>query len=62
MAQIRFYKVDVLPSELVPNAIYFVLEGDYADTYVTDAAGNAKAVGNTQMIEELTVHINAGTF
>lgn len=59
---IRFFKVTSLPAQLVPNAFYYVQNGNYAEQYLTDNTGVAKKVGNTQMIEELTQHINAGFF
>lgn len=53
MAAVKFYKVTSLPGTPVANAIYFVQNGDYAETYVTDSSGVAKGVGNTDMIEEI---------
>lgn len=50
---LRFHKVTALPPSLDANAIYFVLNGDYAEAYLTDAAGVAKAVGNSAMIAAL---------
>ena len=60
IAGIKFYKVLLLPAVLEANALYFVQNGGYAETYLTDDEGNPKKVGNTQMIEELTQNINAG--
>lgn len=62
MAVIRFFKVTALPATLVPNAIYYIQNGNYAEQYLTDNAGVAKKVGNTQMTQELTQNINAGFF
>lgn len=62
MAAIRFYKVLTLPTTLVPDAFYYVQNGNNVDTYLTNSAGVAKKVGNTTMIEELTQNINAGFF
>lgn len=53
MANITFHKVSVLPGSLLPNAFYYVANGSYAESYITDAAGVAKAVGNTAMINAL---------
>ena len=50
---INFYKVLVLPSDLSPNSIYFVENGDYAETYVTNFSGSPKKVGNSDMISEI---------
>lgn len=55
MAQVQFYKVSVLPGTLQPNAFYYVENGDYAESYVTNQAGVAKALGNTAMINALIV-------
>jgi hypothetical protein len=62
MADVKFYKVTVLPNTLVPNSFYYVENGNYAEAYLTDDSGVAKKIGNTQMIEELTLDINAGFF
>lgn len=59
---VKFYKVLELPTSLQPNSLYFVENGDYAETYITDVNGVAKKVGNTDMIEYLTQDINAGFF
>jgi hypothetical protein len=59
---IKFFKVDELPNTLVANAFYYVENNNYAEGYLTNSAGIAKKVGNTQMIEELTRDINAGFF
>jgi hypothetical protein len=59
---VKFFKVDALPNTLVANAFYYVENNNYAEAYLTNSAGIAKKVGNTQMIEELTLDINAGFF
>lgn len=53
MAALNFYKVTSLPGTLQANSVYFVLNGAYAESYVTDSAGVGKAVGNTDMIEAI---------
>ncbi|WP_462383407.1 hypothetical protein [Pseudomonas sp. Marseille-QA0892] len=53
MAHVKFYKVTSLPATLEPDALYFVANGAYAETYVTDGSGAAKGVGNTPMINSL---------
>ncbi|MDF3932160.1 hypothetical protein [Pseudomonas citronellolis] len=53
MAQVQFYKVSTLPGSLQANAFYYVENGDYAESYVTNQAGVAKALGNTAMINAL---------
>ena len=62
MADVRFYKVTSLPLVLVPNSFYYVENGGYAEAYLTDDAGVAKKVGNTQMIQEVTQTIDGQTF
>jgi hypothetical protein len=59
---VKFFKVDVLPTLLVANAFYYIENGEYAEAYLTDSSGVAKKVGNSQMIEALTLDINAGFF
>lgn len=53
MAEVGFHKVTSLPGTLAPNAFYLVENGSYAETYVTDSTGEARAVGNTAMIQAL---------
>lgn len=53
MAEVAFHKVAVLPGVLEVNAFYLVENGDYAETYVTDSTGEARAVGNTAMIQAI---------
>lgn len=60
--EVKFYKVTELPVTLVADAFYYVENGDYAEAYLTDSQGVAKKIGNTAMIEDLTLDINAGFF
>ena len=53
MAQLNFHKVTTLPGVLQANAVYFVENGTYAETYVTNSVGSARSVGNTAMINAL---------
>ncbi|WP_028627518.1 hypothetical protein [Metapseudomonas resinovorans] len=53
MAQIAFYKVATLPGSLVANAFYYVENGNYAESYLTNSAGEAKSIGNSAMINAL---------
>ena len=62
MSLVKFYKVTELPLSLQANAFYYVENGEYAESYLTDDAGVAKKIGNTAMIEALTQDINAGFF
>lgn len=59
---VRFYKVTSLPSTLVPDSFYYVENGSYAESYLTDDTGVAKKIGNSEMIEAITKDINAGFF
>ncbi len=53
MAAVAFYKVASLPGTLASNAMYFVENGTYSETYVTNTAGVARMVGNSSMINAL---------
>jgi hypothetical protein len=53
MADIKFFKVNTLPSTLQPDSFYYLLNGDYAESYLTNAAGEAKSLGNSVMINAL---------
>ena len=59
---VRFFKVTVLPTTPVPDAFYYVENGEYAESYLTDSEGNLKKVGNSAMVQQLTESINAGFF
>jgi hypothetical protein len=53
MAEFRSFKVATLPASPVPDAIYFVENGNYAEAYVTDDSGVAKMMGNSVMITQI---------
>lgn len=53
MALVKFYKVSVLPTVLEPDAFYYVLNNDLAESYLTDTNAVAKKIGNTDMINQL---------
>lgn len=53
MAQLNFYGVNTLPGTLEKDSFYFIPNGDYAESYVTDSSGNAKMIGNSAMINAL---------
>lgn len=53
MADIKFHKVSVLPGTLEANSFYFVLNSNYCESYLTNAAGEAKSIGNSAMINAL---------
>lgn len=62
MSDVRFYKVTSLPQVLVPNSFYYVENGNYAESYLTDDSGIAKKIGNTVMIQEVTQVIDGEFF
>lgn len=62
MADVKFFKVTVLPQVLVPNSFYYVENGNYAESYLTDDSGVAKKIGNTVMIQEVTQTIDGEFF
>lgn len=51
--KIQFNKVTSLPSELSPNSFYYLENNNYAESYITDASGTAKAIGNSAMIKDI---------
>lgn len=53
MAAVNFYKVVSLPGTLVANSFYYIENGTYAESYLTDDAGVAKSIGNSAMINAL---------
>lgn len=60
MAQVKFFKVATLPATLQADAFYYVENGSYAESYLTNSAGVARAVGNTAMINALIEEALAG--
>jgi hypothetical protein len=59
---LSFYKVLSLPNVAQPNSIYFVQNGNNAETYITDSTGVLKNIGNTTMIQQVTQTVDAGFF
>jgi len=53
MAQVKFFKVAVLPGEMQANAFYFVENGSFTESYLTNSAGEPRSVGNSAMINAL---------
>lgn len=47
----KFFKVAALPGVLEANAFYFVENGTFAESYLTDDTGTARSIGNTAMIQ-----------
>lgn len=62
MINIKFYKVLSLPPILDTNSFYYVENGPYAESYLTDESGVAKKIGNTVMIQEVTQIIDGQAF
>jgi hypothetical protein len=60
MAKTKFFKVATLPATLVANAFYFVENGNYAESYLTNNLGVAKMVGNSVMIDQKIANQLAG--
>lgn len=52
---IGFHKVNVIPAVLEPDSLYFVLNGNYAESYLTNSTGLPRSIGNTEMINALIV-------
>ncbi|GJN49431.1 hypothetical protein [Pseudomonas tohonis] len=53
MALLQFHKVASLPGTLQADSFYFVQNGNYAEGYLTNSAGEAKSIGNSTMINAL---------
>lgn len=53
MEALKFFKVTSLPGTLVANAMYFVVNGSYSESYITTSAGSARSLGNSAMINAL---------
>lgn len=53
MATLQLFKVTALPQTLEANSLYWVLNGNYVEEYVTSKTGVAKMAGNTQMIKDV---------
>jgi hypothetical protein len=50
---LKFFQLTALPATLAANAFYFVQSATYAESYLTDASGVAKSIGNSAMINSL---------
>lgn len=53
MAIVKFFKVTTLPVTLLADAFYYVENGTYAESYLTDTEGQARSIGNSAMINAL---------
>lgn len=50
---LKFFALTTLPTTLVGNAFYYIKNGNYAESYLTDSAGSAKMIGNSAMIQAI---------
>lgn len=50
---LKFYGLAALPDPLEADAFYFIENGTYAESYITDSSGAARMVGNSVMINAL---------
>ncbi|MDT4835736.1 hypothetical protein FQZ97_694100 [compost metagenome] len=53
MALLKFFKVATLPGSLEADSFYYVENGSYAESYLTNSAGEARSIGNSAMINAL---------
>jgi hypothetical protein len=51
--KIKFFKVNILPGTLQSDSFYFVENGTYTESYLTNSVGVAKMIGNSTMINQL---------
>ena len=49
----KFFKVTSLPADPEPSAFYYVENGDFVESYLTDNSGVLKLLGNSEMINSL---------
>lgn len=57
--QIKFIKATTLPGTLEPDSFYFIENGTYAESYLTNTAGVARSIGNSAMINALASSVVA---
>jgi hypothetical protein len=61
MANIQFLKVNSLPGgTLQPDSMYFVANGNFAEAYLTDSTGTAKAIVNTAAVQAIVTAMGGG--
>lgn len=60
MAKTKFFKRSALPTTWEANAFYFIVNSNFAESYVTSSAGVPKAIGNSEMINSLIDNKIAG--
>ena len=57
MPAFKIHKVTSMPGTPEAHAMYLVENGTFAETYVTNASGVARSVGNTAMIESVALGV-----
>lgn len=55
----RVHQVTALPTPVENDAMYFVLNGTYCETFITSNTGEIKLVGNSDMINQLVMAATA---
>lgn len=58
MPLIKMEAVNSLPSSLTPDTLYFVLNGDKVEHYITTTSGILKSVTNTSVIQAIIDSLN----
>lgn len=53
MSALQFFQVISLPGTLQPSSFYYVLNGNYSESYLTNSSAVAKSIGNSAMINAL---------
>ena len=50
---LQFYGLSALPATLEADAFYFIENGNYVESYITNSMGTARQIGNSLMINTL---------
>lgn len=50
---LQFYALSALPTTLEADAFYFIENGNYVESYITNSEGIARQIGNSLMINTL---------
>lgn len=53
MSKLKFHQVNTLPATLEADAFYYVINGNYVESYLTNNSAVAKMIGNSTMINAL---------
>lgn len=54
MLEMNFYKLNKLPEKLDSNSFYFINNGEFAESYLTNNNGEAFPIGNSAMITKVS--------